>query len=169
MADPNNTTLTKAQLHERVEAAGTGVLDLSECNVSGANFSSLRATEVLARFTHFSNCQFAGANLFGAEWQQASFEECSFIGAILRKSTFHDVVLSACNFSNCDLSDAEFIGAHMDACHFEGANLRNGVISDCTIASTTFVGADCTSAAISDNTETAVIWSSGAAPQTKDS
>ena len=91
------------------------------CRFDGAKLA------VSAKNTDFTGCSFQGTELYGARFEDCSFDEASFEGADLMGATFIN-----CSFDNADLREAGLLGATFTNCSVSNANLWASQVEDPT-------------------------------------
>lgn len=91
-------------------------IKINHCKFINTNFSGVDWEQLHCSASTFINCQFTGANL-----EMAVFENCSF---------FDPDLATGCNFTRTNLRDAVMKKCDLSSCLFEGANLFRFVLQD---------------------------------------
>jgi uncharacterized protein YjbI with pentapeptide repeats len=90
---------------------------------------------------HFCfGCNYAGAQLSGANFAGAVYVGSNFEGAVLENASFRGAKLVAANFEGADLKGAALDGAECTACNFEDAKLDGATFSGARMVAANFNG-----------------------------
>jgi uncharacterized protein YjbI with pentapeptide repeats len=154
LVEPDGPRLTRTDL---------SLLDVSGCwlqgmsghatfhasSLAGANlaagmfiicdFSEAKMSKIHAAFTSFVYCNFDGADL-----SQANFDQTRWTKSILKKALLRGVRCEDGDFKDAELRAAEFNNAKLTRCDFRGANLTGASFAGARLKNCDFTGAKIT-------------------------
>jgi uncharacterized protein YjbI with pentapeptide repeats len=91
----------------------------SMCAIAPISAGAQNAQPAVPKFC--AGCNYAGANLAGADFTRAAYIGTNFAGTNLNGASFRNARILAANFENADLRNAAFDGVQCTACNFIGA------------------------------------------------
>ena len=105
-------------------------IDLSNINISGAEFINVDLNSSSFADAHLSEVKFEGCDLTSVDFTRANLIECSFSDSVLNGADFSYSVVDYGSFSDADLAGAIFQGAdltnsdfsmseNLNACRFD--------------------------------------------------
>ncbi len=101
----------------------------------------LKQQKQLKKYKKCYNCNLAGSDFSGENFDSADLEGSDFTGANLEKVDFEDANLKGVSFKNAILRNAKFNGADLYKTDFTGADLTGAEFKKALIDETNFQGA----------------------------
>lgn len=117
-------------------------LDLSECDLSGANLynsdlrnadlSGANLSKAVMYNTNLANANLYGANLSGVDLYNGGLDNANLTNANLSKAALYNATLVNTNLTNADLTGVDFTEADLSGATLSGATLSNITWSNTT-------------------------------------
>lgn len=110
--------------------ASNGAVDFSETdfsgiNISGAEFFNLDLTSSSFADSHLAEVKFEGCDLTSVDFTRAELIECSFAESVLNGTDFSYSTVNYGNFTDADLAGAIFQGADLTNSDFSTSENLN--------------------------------------------
>ncbi len=99
--------------------------DFSGINVSGAEFFNLDLTSSSFADSHLAEVKFEGCDLTSVDFTRAELIECSFSESVLNGTDFSYSTVNYGNFTDADLAGAIFQGADLTNSDFSASENLN--------------------------------------------
>lgn len=104
--------------------------DLTDANLSNANFEGISLTDANLNGANFSNSNLTGATLNGvdilsAKFDFANLDMINFVNVNASKAEFRSVSLRGATFANTNLEDAKFLDSNFSDSDIYGGNTKN--------------------------------------------
>jgi uncharacterized protein YjbI with pentapeptide repeats len=112
--------------------------DLSRANFSGAELSFARLSRADLSGAHLNNADLYSADLSGADLAKADFGGADLSGADLSSADLSGAHLNETNLREANAAGASLSGADLTAAHLRGADLTGTDLTEASIGYTTF-------------------------------
>jgi uncharacterized protein YjbI with pentapeptide repeats len=132
-------------------------VDVSECRIQGASFTSTDLPRSRIGDTVFIGCELSGAAFHGAALTRVEFRECRMLGFSLAEAQLRDVQFTDCRLEGANLRMAAGERVAFERCDMVGADLYSAHLAqlrlfDCDLTEVEFSQADMTGARLHGST-----------------
>jgi uncharacterized protein YjbI with pentapeptide repeats len=132
-------------------------IDVSECRITAASFTSTDLPRSRIGDTVFGSCELSGAAFHGAALTRVEFRECRMRGFSLAEAQLRDVTFSNCRLDEADLRLATGERVAFERCSLAGADFYAARLTqlrlfDCDLTGMELSQADLTGARLHGST-----------------
>jgi uncharacterized protein YjbI with pentapeptide repeats len=118
------------------------VIDLSFCDIRGADLKKTKLSNADLRGTKLSGADLTEANLSGADLQGADLTLTVLNNANLRKAKLNHTLLNSAYLEKAALQDADLTNAQLKAANLQGAKLNRSILHFAVLTNTKLQSAD---------------------------
>ncbi len=133
---------TADKKHLKVEQKQGYTIDLSHCNLQGAQLDLANLNGAQLEGADLSNAQLEEADLGSAQLNNANMSEARLIGADMNSTDLKFTNLSGAMLRNVDMSDAHLDNATLTRARLAGANMSNARIRNTNMSGVSLVTAN---------------------------